>query len=61
MPFKVMCSSCQEVLYEDVELRPLTEIMKMYDGRCPRCGKKSDLNPENLELTPLKLSEAKAT
>ena len=45
MPQKVVCESCDEVLYEGNLLKSYMDVYKEYDGRCPKC--KRDLDYEN--------------
>lgn len=41
MPYRVRCSKCKNVIYEedDSSVKPLTYIIKRFDGKCPECGK----------------------
>jgi len=53
LPEKVFCSRCGTVLYEHEELRPPDEIIQIYNGKCPNCGKKLSLIPRNVEIIPI--------
>jgi len=35
----VRCSKCGKVLYQGMDLKPIDEIIKSYNGKCPQCGK----------------------
>lgn len=40
MPQKVTCSECNYLLYEGEILKSPQDIIKKFDGRCPKCNKK---------------------
>jgi NAD-dependent SIR2 family protein deacetylase len=50
MPQQVNCHNCGAVLYQDEELKSAEEIHQMYNGKCPKCGKKLSLIPQNVEV-----------
>jgi RNase P subunit RPR2 len=50
MPQKIICSECQTVLYEGLELESPSEIIQRNNGTCPKCGKKLDYDTNNLDL-----------
>ncbi|MCW4047452.1 MAG: hypothetical protein NWE99_07830 [Candidatus Bathyarchaeota archaeon] len=54
MPQRVVCHECRHVLYEGAELKPPDEIMRQYDGNCPKCGRKLSLLPLDVEVKPVK-------
>ncbi|MCW4018783.1 MAG: hypothetical protein NWF00_08940 [Candidatus Bathyarchaeota archaeon] len=52
MPQRVICHGCKHLLYEGAELRPPDEIIHQYEGKCPNCGKKLSLLPQDVEVKP---------
>ena len=50
MPEIVICGYCGCVLYEDDELLSPIEILKKYDGRCPKCSAILKFNSANVEV-----------
>jgi len=54
MPQRVTCHECGHVLYEGPELKPPDEILHSFDGKCPKCGRKLALIPQNVEVKPIK-------
>jgi hypothetical protein len=54
VPQRVVCHGCNYILYEGPDLRPPDEIIKMHDGKCPKCEKKLSLMPQNVEVKPSK-------
>ncbi|MBT0158781.1 hypothetical protein G4O51_02220 [Candidatus Bathyarchaeota archaeon A05DMB-2] len=54
MPQRVICHECHHVLYEGAELKPPDEILRQYDGNCPKCGRKLSLLPLDVEVKPVK-------
>ena len=54
MPQKVVCQECNYTLYEGDELKPPDEIIQKHDGKCPNCGRKLSLIPQNVEVTSFK-------
>jgi NAD-dependent SIR2 family protein deacetylase len=39
MPQRMLCNKCKEVLYEGDLLKSPQDIIKKFEGKCPRCGK----------------------
>ena len=39
MPQRVLCSKCQEVLYEGDLLKSPKDVINKFEGKCPKCGK----------------------
>lgn len=54
MPQQVNCHGCGAILYEGEELKSPEEILQMHEGKCPECGEKLGLTPENIEVKPAK-------
>ena len=50
LPQRVNCDGCGAVLYEGEELKSPEEILQMYDGRCPQCGRTLSLTPKKIEV-----------
>jgi hypothetical protein len=53
MPQKVICEACGEILYSDIDLKPPEELIRNFEGKCPKCGKELSYNPENIEIREL--------
>ncbi|UCH01938.1 MAG: hypothetical protein JSV20_08965 [Candidatus Bathyarchaeota archaeon] len=53
MPQKVICKDCGEILYSDIDLKPPEELIRNFEGKCPKCGKELSYNPENIEIREL--------
>lgn len=53
MPQKIICSSCGEILYERNDLKPPKEIIKDFNGKCPKCNKELVFDPKNVEINSL--------
>lgn len=52
MPQKVTCSECNYLLYEGDILRSPQDIIKKYDGRCPKCNRKLGFTGEGVCILP---------
>ena len=52
MPQQVNCHECGAILYQGEELKSPEEILQMHDSKCPKCGKKIGLTPQNVEVKP---------
>jgi len=51
MPQLVICHKCGTTLFESKDqLKPLEDIIQMYDGRCPACKKRLSSLPKNIEV-----------
>jgi hypothetical protein len=50
MPQKVVCSDCKEVLYEGDLLKSPQDIIKKFEGYCPKCNKKLVFSGENVKV-----------
>ncbi len=57
MPQKMTCGNCGEVLYEGNDLKPPEEIVKQYNGLCPKCGKKLSFDPTKIDISVLQDKE----
>jgi len=54
MPQRVICHGCSHILYDGAELKPPDEVLRQYDGKCPKCDKKLSLIPLDVEVKPAK-------
>jgi len=52
LPQRVICHGCKHILYEGAELKPPDEIIRMHEGKCPKCAKKLSLLPIDVEVKP---------
>ena len=39
MPQKILCKECNEVLYVGDLLKSPLDVIKKFEGKCPKCGK----------------------
>lgn len=53
MPLQVTCQDCGTVLYAGAELKPPYEIIEIFNGKCPNCGKKLSHIPMQVEIKPV--------
>jgi len=52
MPQKIVCSECGDVLYKGDTLKSPQDILKKYNGRCPKCDKKLNFSHDKVNVTP---------
>ncbi len=52
MPQQVKCNKCGTLLYRGEELKSPEEILQTYNGKCPKCGRRLSLMPQNVEVKP---------
>ena len=52
MPQKIVCKSCKEILYEGDLLKSPQDIIKKYEGKCPKCKKDLKFSTEGVEVRP---------
>lgn len=52
MPQKVVCSECGQTLYEGDILKSPQDIIKKYDGRCPKCNRKLGVETKSVSIYP---------
>jgi len=50
MPQSVLCEECDTVLYEGVEVKSPYEILKLHEGKCPKCKRKLSATPIRVEV-----------
>jgi hypothetical protein len=53
MPQRVVCHDCRHILYEGAELKPPDEVIQDCGGKCPKCGRKLSLLPQDVEVKPV--------
>jgi hypothetical protein len=47
-----MCKSCKEVLYEGDLLKSPQDVIKKYEGKCPKCNKDLKFSTDGVEVLP---------
>ena len=52
MPQKIICNSCKEVLYEGDLLKSPQDVIKKYEGKCPKCKKELKFSTEGVDVRP---------
>ncbi|MDP2901289.1 MAG: hypothetical protein Q8O47_10020 [Candidatus Bathyarchaeota archaeon] len=52
LPQKIVCASCKEVLYEGELLKSPQDVIKKYEGRCPKCKKDLKFKTEDVDVHP---------
>jgi hypothetical protein len=52
LPQKIICKSCKEVLYEGELLKSPQDIIKKFEGKCPKCKKDLKFSTEGVEVHP---------
>ena len=52
LPQKIICRSCKEVLYEGELLKSPQDVIKKYEGKCPKCKKELKFSTEGVEVLP---------
>jgi DNA-directed RNA polymerase subunit RPC12/RpoP len=57
MPQQVLCDGCGEILYQGDDLKSPEEIYQMYNGVCPKCGRKLLLIPQKVKVLPVRKNE----
>jgi len=54
VPQRVICKECGEILYEGDLLRSPLDVIKKFEGKCPKCGKDLGFEGESVEVRPCK-------
>jgi len=57
LPQKIKCSHCEELLYNDEDLESPFEIMKKFNGLCPKCNNKLHFEVKNVKIVPKNIEE----
>ena len=52
MPQKIVCSICKEVLYEGELLKSPQDVIKKFEGRCPKCKKELRFKMDGVDIHP---------
>lgn len=52
VPQKVLCSECSYLLYEGDILKSPQDIIKKFDGRCPKCNRKLNFSIDSVTIAP---------
>jgi len=54
LPQKIVCSACKEVLYEGELLKSPQDVIKKFEGKCPKCKKDLKFKMESVEISTAK-------
>jgi len=52
VPQRICCRECGEVLYEGDLLKSPQDVMKKFEGRCPKCGKDLSFDTDAVKVKP---------
>jgi phage FluMu protein Com len=52
LPQKIFCAECNSILYEGEVLKSPNDIIKKFDGKCPKCDKKLDFTVDGINISP---------
>jgi ribosomal protein S27AE len=52
VPQRVFCGACGATLYDGVELESPSEIIRRYNGTCPKCQNSLSFEPERVKILP---------
>jgi hypothetical protein len=52
LPQRVTCSECNSILYEGDILKSPQDIIKKYDGKCPKCNRKLNFSTGGVTIYP---------
>jgi hypothetical protein len=52
LPQRILCSKCQEVLYEGDLLKSPQDVIKKFEGKCPKCGKELCFETDGVQVKP---------
>ncbi|MCP8309206.1 MAG: hypothetical protein H3Z53_10725 [archaeon] len=50
LPFEIVCDNCGTFLYSGMDLKYASSILKLYNGRCKKCGELLSLRDFILEI-----------
>lgn len=48
MPQRILCANCKEVLYDGELLKSPQDVIKKYEGRCPKCKKELSFSTDGV-------------
>jgi len=54
LPEIIKCAKCGYVLYKGNDLIPPRDVVRKFDGKCPRCSSTLSQNPVSIEVRELK-------
>jgi len=54
VPQKVICKNCGEILYEGDLLKSPQDVIKKFEGKCPKCGNELGFEGEAVQVKPCK-------
>lgn len=54
MPQKIICKECNEVLYVGTLLKSPHDVIKLFERKCPACGKELSFETEPYPSPPTK-------
>lgn len=52
MPQRILCSKCEEILYEGDLLKSPQDVIKKFEGKCPKCGKELCFETDGVQVKP---------
>jgi hypothetical protein len=52
VPQRICCRECGELLYEGDLLKSPQDVIKKYEGRCPKCGKDLSFDTDAVKVKP---------
>ena len=54
MPQRILCKECNEVLYDGDLLKSPLDVIKKFEGKCPKCGKDLAFETDAVAVKPCK-------
>ena len=54
MPERIRCKECDEVLYEGYLLKSPRDVIKQFEGKCPKCEKDLAFETDAVTVKPSK-------
>jgi len=54
VPQKVICKNCGKILYEGDLLKSPQDVIKKFEGNCPKCGKELGFEGKAVQVRPCK-------
>jgi RNase P subunit RPR2 len=52
-PQVAYCKDCKAILYDGHEIESPLEIIRIFAGVCPECGRKLTYDPDSMKFTPI--------
>lgn len=53
LPFEIVCDNCGASLHSGMDLKYASKILKLYNGRCKKCGELLSARDFILEIEPI--------